>query len=331
MKKSTIVSILVIVILIGISGLFILKNKKNNNSETENKKDVNVNFAKTNPECKNLFNLGEGYSYYDKKVYYNCEIISETGAAYFENLSSGFAKDNKNVFYNGRVLENADVDTFKKADRWLNVFVDKDNGYYLGEAISLQDAKKLLNFLSNDVGGKDIGNNYRLYKNKVYYWNDGGGQAMPLMNLIKANPDTFVSLNNNYCKWDKIKYRFDPCRRFGKDDLNVFYASYVIKDADPDTFQILEYFYSKDKNTVFYDTAKLEDADPDTFQIISGRYSKDNNNVYFQNYKISGADPDTFSIVNEKNGLTKDKTNYYSGEKSVSKEYFDEMINGSGL
>jgi hypothetical protein len=331
MKKSIIISTLVIIILVGVGGFFVWGNKKNNDLKVEDKKRVNINYPKTNPECKDLFNLGDGYAYYDKKVYYNCEIISETSADYFENLSNGFAKDNKNVFYNGKALEEADAATFKKTDKWLGVFVDKNNGYHLGEAISLQDTKKLIDFLSNDVGGKDLGNNYRLYKNKVYYWNDGGGQAVPSMSLIKANPDTFISLNNNYCKWDKIKYKFDPCRGFGKDDLSVFYASYIIKDADPKTFQILEYSYSKDKNTVFYDTTRLEGVNLETSQIISRRYSKDKSNVYFQNHKISGADPNTFSVVNEENGLAKDKTNYYSREKIVSKEYFDEMINNSSL
>lgn len=277
---------------------------------------------KINSSTQKLFGLGSGYAYYGKDVYYEEILLEGADGSEFENLGGGFAKDRNTIFYNGTALKDVDAETFRKADEFLPIFWDKNQGYYLGEVMTLSDAKDLINFLSKDIGGKNLKNNYRLYKNKIYY-RTSGPHAIPMTIYLDADPFSFKSFSN--CP--KGSY----CINFGKDASKVFREYHKIEGADSNTFQILNStVYSKDKTSVFYDYRKIEDIDPETFEILGMAYGKDRNNVYYLEYKLVDADPKTFEI-NKIFGLAKDKDNYYFRDKKITEEEFNKILKENNI
>lgn len=177
---------------------------------------------------------------------------------------------------------------------------------------------------------KYLGPQYYLYEGKIYYWDDGGGQAAPGMILVNANPESFTILKNEQCEWDKKKDKFDPCRRYAKDDKKVFYASYEIKDADPETFQVLNGLFAKDKEHVFYDAQTIEGINPKTFELLGIKYGRDDTSVVYGENKIDSADLKTFKVLLEKYcipdfiALAKDKNGYYGQSwKLTEQEYYE--------
>lgn len=188
-------------------------------------------------------------------------------------------------------------------------------------------------FMYGGKGGEDLGNNYKKFRGKIYYWDDGGGQAVPGAVAIDANPETFVSLENKNCTWNKDKYEYNPCLNYAKDGSKVFYKWFEIKDADPSTFQILKGSFVKDKNYVFYDTQKVKGVDSETFQTLGlGEYGKDKNTVVYTDRKIASADVQTFQVLHEKyclaysNALARDKNGYYAREVKISKDQYFEHL-----
>jgi len=148
---------------------------------------------------------------------------------------------------------------------------------------------------------------------------------------------------------------------FGNDDLEyiknnryVYFRDIKIKNADPNSFQILNDRYMKDKNNVFYNETKkittVKNADPESFLVVDSDNGKDKNHfywygemrkgkepilsqdygevspynkdekfVYYGNQEILGADSETFIVLSQ--NYAKDKNNVYcydyhgSGEK----------------
>jgi hypothetical protein len=281
--------------------------------------------------------IGGGYFFYGddngEHVKYQGRILEKADAASFEYLGEGYAKDSNIVFYKGLELEDADVKTLERISSWRSVFIDKNYIYFYGDVLPIGEKRQIIYFLDDGVGGIDMGNNYIKYKDRIFFWDDGGGQAVSSMVFIDANPDRFVSVDNKYCKWGKKDSPYDPCQRYGKDDEKVFYDSYEIKGADPDTFQILNGLFTKDGYAVFYDTQKLEGINPETFQVLgSGMYGKNENSVVYTDRDVVGADPKTFEILHEKycrgyrNVLAKDKDNYYSLQEQITADQFHERL-----
>lgn len=103
-------------------------------------------------------------------------------------------------------------------------------------------------------------------------------------------------------------------------DKNGFYFFGEPMKVDPDTFQVLSNTHSKDKNGVYYGVHTMEDADPKTFEVINyviysqTPYSKDKTHVYYQWMKIEDADIETFEILDD-SGHSKDKSWFYLYDK----------------
>lgn len=281
--------------------------------------------------------LGGDYGYYGTRdrqyIKYREEILEKADIFDFKYLGNGYAKDDNTVFYEGAELKEADAESFEKIAPWTDVFADRNFLYFYGDVLSLEEKEGVLTFLNNGVGGEELGNNYRKYKNRIFFWDDGGGQAVPGMVLIDADSETFVSVDNEYCDWDNGTFEYDPCIRYGKNDKKVFSSWFELEGADPSTFQILKGLFSKDNNSVFYDTKKLEGIDSKTFQVLGlGLYGKDENSAVYTNRNIIGADPGTFEVLHEKycrgyrNALAKDKNSYYSLGARITEEQFYEHL-----
>ena len=72
---------------------------------------------------------------------------------------------------------------------------------------------------------------------------------------------------------------------YSKDDKNIFYISWIvekeplIKGADIKTFEVLNNDFSKDKDNVYFGTDKEEDLDSKSFKILN--LSSQNRNGYY--------------------------------------------------
>lgn len=281
--------------------------------------------------------LGDGYAYYGTRdrqhIRYRGDILEKADIFDFRYLGDGYAKDEDTVFYEGVELEGADAESFERITSWKNVFADRNSVYFYGDILPLEEKQEVLNFLDKGVGGEDLRNSYKRYRNRIFFWEDGGGQAVPGMVRTDADFATFVSVDNEYCDWDKNASGYDPCMRYGKDDEKVYRYWFELKGVDPSAFQVLDGQFSKDSRSVFYGGKKLEGIDPATFQVLgSGSYGKDEKSVVYTDRNIVGADPATFEVLHEKyclayrNVLAKDKNSYYSREERITEEQFHERL-----
>lgn len=94
-----------------------------------------------------------------------------------------------------------------------------------------------------------------------------------------------------------------------KDNTSVFYESKKIKNADPDSFKLLELnetnknaYFSKDNKRVYFKGEEIESANPNQFNVIEGNYSKDNKSVFFKNKLIKDANPKSFRFIKPLSG-----------------------------
>ncbi len=156
------------------------------------------------------------------------------------------------------------------------------------------------------------------------FWTDGKNVYNHLSKLRGANPGALM--------YSGI---------FAKDDRKCFCGESWIKDADVNSFRVLNYTFAIDKNYVFTITGKVKDADVDTFKVLDdGKsllwynrigipeytfcgYAKDKNNVYYHNYEgkpkvVKKADLETFVSLND-GYFAKDKNNVYGNGKIIKK------------
>jgi len=117
---------------------------------------------------------------------------------------------------------------------------------------------------------------------------------------------------------------------YAKDKNTVFLKGKIIKDADPNTFELIPdtFYLSRDKDNIFSQTNKLESIkDPETFKIIKNKNSviilyKDKYHLYKPNGEIVNKDYEidtaSFEFLSnsdgERSAYSKDKNNVYCCE-----------------
>jgi hypothetical protein len=87
-------------------------------------------------------------------------------------------------------------------------------------------------------------------------------------------------------------------------------GEFKVKDADLNTFNVLNSLYASDKKSVYFggpqsqngvaDSGTLSaipDADASTFVVLDTYYAKDKNSVYVADRVLYGADPDDYKII----------------------------------
>jgi hypothetical protein len=168
----------------------------------------------------------------------------------FQPLNYTYAKDKLNVWTLGGKIKDVDAETFEVCD---------SGKYSLGN--NIEKGKRYEIFVPYGFG-KD--------KNNVYHYDYSGKP-----NIVKnASPNTFVSLGD--CV-------------FGYDENNVYYKQNKLNKANPKTWKLFKtgYLYSKDKY-IYYLNRIIKDADLETFEIIEQnvefglpfQYARDKNNFY---------------------------------------------------
>jgi hypothetical protein len=93
---------------------------------------------------------------------------------------------------------------------------------------------------------------------------------------------------------------FGPASCYYAENGVVYYESFVLLDADPRTFVLLEFPYSKDARHVYYLNTPLPDVSPASFSVLDASgYGYDGNHVFYENKLVAGADPTTFRTISK--------------------------------
>lgn len=96
-----------------------------------------------------------------------------------------------------------------------------------------------------------------------------------------ADPKTFEIINSHYTK---DKNNFYVCTWTGPDLFRISTKCIKIKSVDRESFEIIDNDsygdYAKDKNNVYYEGIIIKNADNQSFKVLDYRYAKDKNNCY---------------------------------------------------
>jgi hypothetical protein len=91
---------------------------------------------------------------------------------------------------------------------------------------------------------------------------------------------------------------------FAKDKYQVYFKGKKINMASPEGFTLLsdnEYGYAKDNNFVFFNNEIIINADPATFEVLEFPYARDKNDVYCGTLpmRLSPEDVKLFKVTNQ--------------------------------
>jgi hypothetical protein len=107
-----------------------------------------------------------------------------------------------------------------------------------------------------------------------------------------------------------VEYTRDKDRVYFKVISPGVFLVIVLPDADPATFEPLDFNLARDKNHVWLDDRIQPDADPSTLVMVDGgRVFKDKDSVHYADQTINGADPATFTHIIS--GYYRDKNHIY--------------------
>ena len=197
--------------------------------------------------------------------------ILQSGNNYYLTFNSNKdLYDRKNDKIEAKKINNLNIDfsTFKYFGI-LSYYKDKNSFYYHSD----NDLKKIKSGI--DVGSADKVlelNDFVKDKNNLYYFSNGK------INKINLNIDvnSLVFLDNNSSSYSS----------YIKDRNNVYFVDNkngkvkIVKNADKNTFQIVNGNYGVDGKNVYYNGEKLDSVGIEGLKIFDDNYLKDNKNVY---------------------------------------------------
>lgn len=178
-----------------------------------------------------------------------------------KNDDKNFADKNNNIYFNDVKVKNADPETFsiikhKDASGYelTSKYAKDKNNVYESYCIASPDP----NYVDKDPSTTDYGEGYI--------------SDCFVEILYGADPNTFEVLNQNWAK----------------DKNNVYFyvvtgKTKIVNEADVKTFDIVgQSDYAKDKNNVYFNEI-IKNADPETFYVMNKNsdYAKDKNNCYY--------------------------------------------------
>ena len=241
-----------------------------------------------NADVKSFEALGQYYGKDKNNVYLMGEKIKKADVKTFQVISeesfNHYSKDKNNVYLETYIIEGADPKTFEIIKEEPSYSKDKKYLYYSGKKID--EIRDNLKIMSAGIFGIIINGN------KIY----ANGSRLDI-----ENPENFKIIKNDYYNNPNVIY--------GKNNKNIYVIigngqkirSKVIKDADINSFEIMEIgAYSRDKNNIYFthsDVVKMKNVDKDSFTIGEHGFSYDKNSVYFYGKKIDGISPKGFKIV----------------------------------
>ena len=237
--------------------------------------DTDYAFDKNNIYCwgKSLDVDPEEYTFLgdyligSNKVYYLGSLCENINIDSFRLLEDGYATDGNIIIYYGKPVD-ADIPTFRK---FLNsegtgisydgqIYTDKNRLYERGKPIEGSGTNSRIlkknHFISNNnvfclgviIPGADAGSFVSLSEywgkdNQMVYYHTVPVEDVGVDNMILGK---YHLINN------------------GK----VFYGTDIISGADAGSFTSLSEYWGKDKQTVYYEHRPLKEADPNTFKLV---------------------------------------------------------------
>ena len=238
----------------------------------------------------------------------------------FITLSEEFGKDKNGIYYIGEKINGINPNNVRVIEEMGqdNYILQSENNYYLtfNSNSDLYDRKndkieaKKINNLNIDFSTfKYFGIlNYYKDKNSFYYRSDNdlkkikseidvksADKVLELNDFVKDKNNLYYFSNG---KIEKINLNIDVKSLEFFDDIDSSYSSYI-----------------KDRNNVYFVDNKngkvriVKNADKNTFKVVNGNYGTDRKNVYYFGEKLGFVGLDGLKIFNE--GYLKDKKNVY--------------------
>ena len=197
-------------------------------------------------------------------------ILQSENNYYLTFNSNSDLYDRKNDKIEAKKINNLNIDfsTFKYFEI-LNYYKDKNSFYYRSD----NDLKKIKSEIDVKSADKVLElNDFVKDKNNLYYFSNGK------INKINLNIDvnSLVFFDNNSSSYSS----------YIKDRNNVYFVDNengkvkIVKNADKNTFQIVNGNYGVDRKNVYYDGEKLDSVGIEGLKIFDDSYLKDNKNVY---------------------------------------------------
>ena len=197
--------------------------------------------------------------------------ILQSGNNYYLTFNSNKdLYDRKNNKIEAKKINNLNIDfsTFKYFGIF-NYYKDKNSFYYHSD----NDLKKIKSEIDVKSADKVLElNDFVKDKNNLYYFSNGK------INKINLNIDvnSLVFLDNNGSSYSS----------YIKDRNNIYFVDNengkvkIVKNADKNTFQIVNGNYGVDRKNVYYNGEKLDSVGIEGLKIFDDYYLKDNKNVY---------------------------------------------------
>ena len=238
----------------------------------------------------------------------------------FITLSEEFGKDKNGIYYIGEKINGINPNNVRVIEEMGqdNYILQSENNYYLtfNSNKDLYDRKndkieaKKINNLNIDFSTfKYFGIfNYYKDKNSFYYHSDNdfkkiksgidvgsADKVLELNDFVKDKNNLYYFSNG---KIEKINLNIDVKSLEFFDDIDSSYSSYIkdrnnvyfvdnkngkvkiVKNADKNTFQIVNRNYGVDRKNVYYNGEKLDSVGIEGLKIFDDNYLKDNKNVY---------------------------------------------------
>lgn len=238
----------------------------------------------------------------------------------FIALSEEFGKDKNGIYYIGEKINGINPNNIRVIEEMGqdNYILQSENNYYLtfNSNSDLYDRKndkieaKKINNLNIDFSTfKYFGIlNYYKDKNSFYYHSDNNfkkiksgidvksaDKVLELNDFVKDKNNLYYFSNG---KIEKINLNIDVKSLEFFDDIDSSYSSYIkdrnnvyfvdnkngkvkiVKNADKNTFQIVNGNYGVDGKNVYYNGEKLDSVGIEGLKIFDDSYLKDNKNVY---------------------------------------------------
>ncbi|WP_324028216.1 DKNYY domain-containing protein [Maribacter sp. BPC-D8] len=161
----------------------------------------------------------------------------------FKEMTKKYAKDSLHVFHQGHKLSRRDAPTFRVLNQAQRLFTADKNGVYQKNKLIPESHGPSFKFI-----------NFQLAEDKNQMYHVAGNYSTILKGL---DSKTAKVLECNTCK-----------DRYIVDKKHVYYEGDLIKEANVNSFQVIEYEYSKDDKHIFYRNKIIKNADYNSFQIL---------------------------------------------------------------
>ena len=160
------------------------------------------------------------------------------------------------------------------------------------------------------------------WNSKLYNWNKFLGLLLPITFLITMFSGSLYIGYRMYDTLRKAEQKKIEMEKNGilgggfiKKNNHIYLNDTIVQGADPNTFEIISWYWSRDNKMYFYLGKPVPQIDYATFKLLDYHYAKDKNHVFYDDIIIQGADANTFHHIDGTND-GKDAENCYRwGEK----------------